>query len=239
MGLFRRPVLFRTSAMAGLAIALALPFTRPASAAPGDIHDITAAPGFTLSVVHQFPAALDQAPKYLAASKTGNLYGAISAVGLTGGTIFRLTPGSAYTTVTTFNYARDGGPFGAPFLGKHGVLYGLTFDGGPTGIGSIYTVNRRGTIKTLLAFNGTNGMYPRRWCKPRTAPCMAPRTTADRTGTAMHTGSRRAGPVATFDGKDGMGPDELALGAHGTLYGTTESGGSTGGGVIFKLTLPH
>lgn len=45
--------------------------------------------------------------------------------------------------------------------------------------------------------------------------------------------------VATFNGTDGAGPDELALGADGALYGTTETGGSTGGGVIFKLTLPH
>ena len=31
----------------------------------------------------------------------------------------------------------------------------------------------------------------------------------------------------------------IAVAPDGALYGTTESGGSTGGGVIFKLTLPH
>jgi uncharacterized repeat protein (TIGR03803 family) len=45
--------------------------------------------------------------------------------------------------------------------------------------------------------------------------------------------------VATFNGKDGAQPDQLALGADGSLYGTTESGGATGGGVIFRLTLPR
>jgi len=38
------------------------------------------------------------------------------------------------------------------------LLYGLTFDGGSSGIGSIYTVKPDGTITTVLAFNGTNGM---------------------------------------------------------------------------------
>jgi hypothetical protein len=45
--------------------------------------------------------------------------------------------------------------------------------------------------------------------------------------------------VATFNGKNGTQPDQLALGAGGALYGTTESGGTTGGGVPFKLTLPR
>jgi hypothetical protein len=79
-----------------------------------------ATPGFTLSVVHQFPAALVTTPKYLALSKDGNLYGATSAVGLSNGTVFRLSGGSVYTRLATLDYARDGGPFGAPFLGTGG-----------------------------------------------------------------------------------------------------------------------
>src|SRR5260370_39527736 len=36
----------------------------------------------------------------------------------------------------------------------------MTFDGGSTGIGSIYKISPGGTVTTVLAFNGTNGMYP-------------------------------------------------------------------------------
>ncbi len=57
MGHFAKSRTLRTSAVAGLAIALASPFARSADALPGAGGDATA-PGFTLSVVHQFPVAL-------------------------------------------------------------------------------------------------------------------------------------------------------------------------------------
>ena len=387
MGHFRKPVTVRTSVVAGLAIALALPFAQSADAVPGAVRGAAAAPGFTLSVVHQFPSALQTSPKFLALSKDGNLYGATSAVGSSNGTVFRLSGGSAYTTLATLDYARDGGPFGAPFLGAGGLLYGMTFDGGRTGIGSIYTVKPGGAVRTLLAFNGTDGMYPTALVQApdgalygttyyggshgdgnayRLSPagtftnivsctlrsCLYPialvigadgnvygisegdkqgfhnngqlfaitpkfrtevnfnTTAADRPwdlelgqdgslygltqdfytyrshffrftppstlkflGSYHFPGSGAFGPqiqapdgdfygtlmgdihhpgwvyqltpagafriVATFNGTDGDLPDELALGGDGALYGTTEAGGSTGGGVIFKLTLPH
>jgi uncharacterized repeat protein (TIGR03803 family) len=384
---FRRLAATRRAVVAGLAVALALPFAQAASAAPGAAGGIATAPGFTLSVVHEFPQALAETPKYLALSKGGNLYGATSAVGSSNGTVFRLSHGSAYTTIATFDYARDGGPFGAPFLGTGGLLYGMTFDGGSSGIGSVYEIKPGGTIKTVIAFTGKNGMYPTALVQTpngtlygttyyggshgygnayRLSPggtftnivsctlqsCLYPislvvgadgnvygisegdkqgfsnngqlfaitprfrtevnfnNTPADRPwnlevgrdgslygltqdfytyrshffrftppgtlkflGSYHFPGSGSFGPqiqapdgnfygtlmgdihhpgwvyqltptgafhvVATFNGKDGAGPDELALGANGALYGTTETGGSTGGGVIFKLTLPH
>jgi len=157
MGHLSKSVVSRTSAVAGLAAALALPFAPSAGAAPGAVRAAAAAPGFTLSVVHEFPSALVATPKSLALSRDGNLYGTTPAVGSSNGTVFRLR-GSAYTTVATFDYARDGGPSSAPFLGTDGSLYGLTFDGGSTGIGSVYKIKPDGTITTVLAFNGTNGM---------------------------------------------------------------------------------
>jgi hypothetical protein len=90
MGHFAKSVTLRTSTVAGLAIALAVPLTRSAGPLPR-AGTGAAAPGFTLSVVHQFPSALNTTPKYLALSKDGNLYGATSAVGLSNGTVFRLT----------------------------------------------------------------------------------------------------------------------------------------------------
>jgi uncharacterized repeat protein (TIGR03803 family) len=387
MGVLRRRILFRVSAVTGVAVAVALPLAQRADAVPGAVRSTDAAPGFTLSVVHEFPAALDQTPKFLALSKDGNIYGATSAVGSSNGTVFRLSRDSAYTTLATLNYARDGGPFGAPFLGTNGLLYGLTEDGGPTGIGSIYTVGPGRAVTTVLAFTGTNGEYPTGLVQTpdgtlygttyyggshgdgnayRLSPdgtftnivsctlhnCLYPiglvigadgnvygisegdkqgfgnngqlfaitprfrtevnfNTTAADTpwdlelghngslygltqdlytyqshffrftppatltflGTYHFPGAGAFGPqipapngdfygtlrgdvdqpgwvyqltpagafriVATFNGKDGAGPDNLALGADGALYGTTETGGTTGGGVIFKLTLPR
>jgi uncharacterized repeat protein (TIGR03803 family) len=383
---FGRSVISRKAAVAGLAVALALPFAQSAGAAQRAMPGATAAPGFTLSVVHEFPSALAGSPKYLALARDGNLYGATSAIGSSNGTVFRLSSGSAYTTVATFDYATEGGPYGAPLLGTNGSLYGMTFDGGPSDIGTIYTITPGGAVKTLLVFTGVNGMYPTALVQApdgtlygttyyggshgdgnayRLSPggrftnivsctlqnCLYPislvtgadgnvygisegdkqgfhnngqlfaitpkfrtevnfnHTAADRPwnlelgqdgslygltqdfytyrshffrftppgtlkflGTYHFPGSGSFGPqiqagngdfygtlsgdihhpgwvyqltpsgafriVATFSLKDGVQPDQLALGSDGALYGTTESGG-TGGGVIFKLTLPH
>ncbi|HEX3488210.1 MAG TPA: choice-of-anchor tandem repeat GloVer-containing protein [Streptosporangiaceae bacterium] len=367
----------------GLAVALAVPFAQPASAAPSAAATV---PGFTLSVVHQFPVALQQSPKFLARSRNGDLYGATSAVGSSNGTVFRVSGGSAYKTIAILNYGQDGGPSSAPFIGTDGSLYGLTLDGGSTGIGSIYKITPGGTFSTLLAFTGVNGMYPTALVQApdgtfygttyyggshgygnayqltqggtftnivscTQATCLYPiglvtgadgnvygisegdtagsnnsgrlfvitpkfRTEVNFNKTAVNTpvdlepghgrslygltqdlytyrqqffrftpgaglkflgsyhfpGGGAFGPqvlarngdvygallgdvdhpgwiyqltpagafriVATFDGKDGFGPDELTLGANGDLYGTTESGGA-GGGVIFRLTVPR
>jgi uncharacterized repeat protein (TIGR03803 family) len=186
-------------------------------------------------VVHEFPAALAVTPKYLALSKDGNVYGATSAVGLSNGTVFRLSGGSAYTTLATLDYARDGGPFRAPFLGTGGLLYGTTYYGGSHGDGNAYRLSPGGTFTNIVSCTLHSCLYP-----------IDLVIGADGNVYIHHPGwvyqLTPAGAfhlVATFNGKDGTLPDELTLGADGNLYGTTEAGGSTSGGVLFKLTLPH
>ena len=82
MGHFAKSTL-RTSAVAGLAIALASPFARPADALPRAPPQVTRRPQGSPSRWYiNSPRALQTTPKYLALSKDGNLYGATSAVGL-------------------------------------------------------------------------------------------------------------------------------------------------------------
>src|SRR5215831_10066216 len=88
---FRRLAASSRTVVAGLAVALVFPFAPAAGAAPGAGHGIAAVPGFTLSVVHEFPQALQETPKFLALSKDGNLYGATSAVGSSNGTVLRVS----------------------------------------------------------------------------------------------------------------------------------------------------
>jgi len=390
MDYLRQLVMSRKLALgAALAVTLALVFAPSAGAAAGGprgVRGAAAAPGFALTVVHDFPGSLALTPKYLGLSRDGNLYGSTSAVGVTNGTVFRLNR-SGYATIATLDYATQGGPSSAPFIGTDGSLYGLTFDGGSSGIGSIYKITPGGTFSTVLAFTGVNGMYPTALVQTRDgslygttyyggsngdgnayrlAPdgtftnlvsctlknCLypigltiggdgnvygisegdsqgfhnngelfavtpkfktevnfndtsantpwnleagrdgslygltqdlftytsqfwrfTPPSTLKFLGTYHFPGSGSFGPqvqacngdfygtlsgdvnhpgwiyqltpagayriVATFNGKDGMLPDELSLGPGGALYGTTQSGGSTGGGVIFKLTVPR
>lgn len=113
-----------------------------------------------LSVIYNFPAGCAQTPKGLGLASDGNLYGTTSATQASGPTVFRVTGAGAYTTVATFDYATQGDPSNAPFIGTDGKLHGISFGGGPGGGGTVYRIEANGAITTQIVFGGTNGLYP-------------------------------------------------------------------------------
>jgi uncharacterized repeat protein (TIGR03803 family) len=110
----------------------------------GTVFKIT--PTGTETVLHSF--AFDGADGFnpyaaLVFDKTGNLYGTTVLGGVNElGTVFKITPTGTETVLHSFaNDGTDGYyPFAGLVLGKKGILYGTTYEGGSLGDGTVFKI---------------------------------------------------------------------------------------------------
>jgi uncharacterized repeat protein (TIGR03803 family) len=179
----------------------------------------------------------------------GNLYGTSQYGGTNAaGTVFRLTPEGALTTLVSFTGTNGSHPVAAVTQASDGNFYGTTEYGGANGnYGTVFQMTPAGTLITLLSFNGTNGSYP--------AARLAQASDGSFYGTTASGGAGAYGTVfrvtstgalttlVSFKNTDGAGPlAALVEGADGSFYGTTSRGGNlsvnSGGGfgTVFKMT---
>jgi uncharacterized repeat protein (TIGR03803 family) len=129
-------------------------------------------------------------------------------------------------------------------------FYGATLLGGdftacPNGCGTIFKVTSGGALMTLHAFQSTDGAFP--------GATLVQAADGDLYGTTGWGGTYDAGTVfritprgtlstvhsfcSQSDCADGGQPNGgLVLSADGNLYGTTQSGGSSGLGTAFRMT---
>jgi uncharacterized repeat protein (TIGR03803 family) len=142
--------------------------------------------------------------------------------------------------VRAFDPLTEGAPAGGVVEGVDGNLYGVTFDGGPTGLGGIYRLTTAGVLTLLHAFNFDDG----------SRPLFAMIQAADGSfyGTTTEGGASGVGTlfritpagvftaVHHFSGPTGEGASGLVQGLDGVIYGTTHSGGAHGHGTVFRLT---
>jgi uncharacterized repeat protein (TIGR03803 family) len=125
------------------------------------------------SVVYSFTAGNDGyiPESTLIADKQGNLYGTTHYGGVYGGgTVFKITPSGAETTLYSFTGGSDGyTPVGGVVMDTSGNLYGQTFGQGSTNTtcpapgqcGSVYEITPAGTEITLHDFAaGSDGDSP-------------------------------------------------------------------------------
>jgi uncharacterized repeat protein (TIGR03803 family) len=98
----------------------------------------------------------------------GNFYGTNESGGALGaGTAFKLTPSGSLTTLHTFcsqtNCLDGGNPVGL-IQAVDGNFYGVNYDGGTVGVGTVYKITPTGALTTLYSFcsqtNCTDGAYP-------------------------------------------------------------------------------
>ena len=204
----------------------------------------------TFAMIHDFDGVDGDSPYAgLVLASDGNLYGTTSqgGPGFGAGTIFRITPGGAFTTLHTF-HGNDGDSPGAPLIqGVDGDLYGTTESGGKSnascqyGCGVIFKITMQGAYTTLHRFVGTDGAYP--------YGGLAQSRDGTLYGTTQYHGKFNFGTVFklspsgqlttmhNFGGGDGTYPFAgLILATNGSLYGMTDAGGRYGHGTVFRIT---
>ena len=205
------------------------------------------APNGTETVLHSFGGTGDgQYPALeLTADPNGNLYGVTIAGGASGdGTIFQLTSSGVETLLHSFDLTDGQSPAGQLFRDTDGKLYGTTEAGGKYKGGTVFSCDVNGNFTDLHDFGSmpNDGHFPKSGVVPGAGGYLY--------GTTFYGGAHKeAGTVYrikrdgsgealvhSFYGPDGNLANSLTVDAHGTLYGTTEKGGTQGLGVLFKMT---
>jgi uncharacterized repeat protein (TIGR03803 family) len=177
----------------------------------------------------------------------GNLYGTTQIGGSNDwGTVFKMTTNGILTTIHRFTNGDDSSRPGTGLtLGPEGKFYGTTWGQGVNG--TLFQITTNGAFATLYTFpTGAGGSAP-------SAELMlgndgnlygtanANAWLGDGSGTVFRlTPNGDVSTLYAFTGSDdGSSPNGLVQGADGNLYGTTQQGGSFGGGTIFRLVLPR
>ena len=87
----------------------------------------------------------------------GNFYGTTAGGGwgwavMGGGTVFKMTPTGALTTLVSFNGANGNSPQAPLIQANDGNFYGTTKYGGASGRGTVFQVTPAGVLTTLVSF---------------------------------------------------------------------------------------
>jgi uncharacterized repeat protein (TIGR03803 family) len=187
----------------------------------------------------------------------GNFYGTTYSGGTNDyGTIFKISTNGAFTSLYSFSFGNDGAyPEAGLVQGSDGYFYGTSssdgyFYGSPSsarsGAGTVFKISAEGQFSNLYSFtNGTDGEYP--------AAALVLGSDGNLYGTTsgqtyyllyVNYGTTfkitRGGNLTTLysfgDGAAGSVPQAgLIQGKDGSLYGTTQQGGASGVGTVFKL----
>jgi uncharacterized repeat protein (TIGR03803 family) len=192
----------------------------------------------------------------LVADAFGNLLGTTYAGGTSGeGTVFEIVKtstgyASTPTTLVNFNGTNGANPFAGLIADANGDLFGTTYQGGPSGEGTVFEIAKTSsgyasTATTLVSFNGTNGANPVGGLMADASGDLLGTTQfggASNDGTVFEIAKTSAGYASTaatlvsFSGANGANPYAgLVADANGDLFGTTYAGGASGEGTVFEI----
>ena len=197
-------------------------------------------------MLHSFGASNDGSyPGSALTDASGTLYGVTieGPAKPNDGTLFSLTPNGSENVSNKFTGANGSGPQ-ASLLDVNGALFGSTVNGGTYNDGTVYERLTSGRIKILHDFAGnpTDGQYPSAALIEVNGVFYGTTQLGGEynEGTVYSvTGSGEETIVHSFgSGADGSDPAADALvDLGGVLYGTTFSGGASGKGTVYSITL--
>lgn len=204
-------------------------------------------PSGAVTILHQFDYANTGGYPHgqLTKGKDGNFYGVTSAGGAnTYGTVFKVTPKGVLTVMKHFSYSSDGAkPRGHMVLASDGNFYGLTYNGGANGYGTVFKMSPAGSFSVLKSFNGTTdggncygslvqGRDGNFYGMTYLGGTNNNGTIFKITPTGTYTVLRHL-KTAT-DG--GSSYSTLIQAKDNYFYGMTSSGGVNGGGTVFRIS---
>jgi uncharacterized repeat protein (TIGR03803 family) len=188
----------------------------------------------------------------LVSANDGRFYGLTSSGGSNDlGTAFSLTTNGLLTSLGSFDYSLGAYPSNGLVAASDGAFYGTASHGGTNGgWGTVFRMNRDGTLASLHSFNWMDGAYP--------TGGLVEGSDGNFYGTTSQGGVGGEGTVyqitpegvlttlVWFNGFNGATPQSSLIQArNGYFHGTTEFGGTgygdtpgTGNGLVFRLTLP-
>jgi uncharacterized repeat protein (TIGR03803 family) len=226
------------------------PSDEPFSSA-GTVFTIT--PSGTLTVLHAFNYSTEGGlpAAGLVQATDGNLYGTTSSGGASGaGTIFKISTTGTLTVLHAFSsHAFSSGNAGL-VQATDGNLYGTTSNDGASGDGTVFRMTLDGAYTVLHEFSGADGAQPLAGLVQATDGNLYGTTSG---GGASVSGCGCSGygtvfritttgdltVLHSFTETSTEGPSPAAAlvqAADGNLYGTTNYGGDTTNGTVFKIT---
>ncbi len=218
----------------------------------GTFFQLTPSNALTTPYVFSSSATAPSSPEFgVAQGSDGSFYGVTSTGGQYGyGAVYKVTASGTAATLYSFSDQSDGGsPYGGLALGADGNFYGTTSDDGSNESGTVFKITPSGTLTTLYTFTPDNGGNAD-GSGPSTTLLLG--TDGNFYGMTSFGGTSDDGvvfkitPTGTLTtlysftgGTDGANPFNNALveGTDGALYGLVSSGGTSGYGTVFKLTV--